>query len=246
MQLDWDVSVISYEIFVWTLWMWETEKGSEEIAANPTQRQVHAASLKYRISSGRGHHLKYESVWRMTGTTWGGDLLRHSAALYYNSLPSHHDCQSPGQHRECRISKDVMEKLSAVPDPPTPVQVSEALVAMDTAWKSVMRSGVGYTEHLVFVALSFYLVYLNRWFIWFCMYSILFYSNKWNRKFHKDYIKLFIQSFIYSYWIHQLWNKQRECCNLHKILKDKIIKIKYPEASEYIQTFSPFAHFIML
>lgn len=65
--------VMWHDIFVWTLCagMCETEMCSEEIVANPTQQQVHTGSFKYQISPGRGHHLRYECVWRMRGTTWG-------------------------------------------------------------------------------------------------------------------------------------------------------------------------------
>lgn len=116
--------------------MWETAKGSKEITANPARR--HSATLKNRISPMRGHQPEYESVCGTTGTsqswgwTWWVDLPIYSTASYYSppiKTVSHLDDKEWRQRQQGRDTE------TAVPDLLSPVQVSKALVAMDTACK---------------------------------------------------------------------------------------------------------------
>ncbi len=179
------ICLIWYSSFVWTLCtcMSETEKGCEKIAANPAQQQ---ANFKYKILPESGHHLKYESVWRMKRTTWGVgvDTLRHGSALYYDSLPSLQTVSLPDntENGESAASartwwRNFLQCLTLL-YPGASLQGS--CCHGHCEWNSVKRSGVAlqclHTEHLVFFFFffPFYLVYLNILLVWFNLY--IFYS----------------------------------------------------------------------
>lgn len=145
------ICLIWYSLFGWTLCtgMSEAEKGCEEIAAKPAQQQ---ANFKYEILPKSGHHLKYESVWRMRRTTWGGgevgwvDTPRRGAALYYDSLPplqtvSQLDNTENGESAASARMwwRNFLQRLT-LPYPGASLQGS--CCHGHCEWKSVKRSGV--------------------------------------------------------------------------------------------------------
>lgn len=123
--------------------MSETEKVCEEIAATPARQKMQTAIFKYQISLERGHHLKYESVWRMRGTMWGvrragwTDTLHFTTTLspFSSRLSVNWITQRMGNQQRQR-GRDGETLCNAWPSS-TPAQVSKALVAMDTVNESL-------------------------------------------------------------------------------------------------------------